>query len=81
MFDLFFIINETNFASYVYDNTSSRTANTIDEVIRSLEHDHMMLLNWFSYNQMKPNKSKCHLLMNKKDEVTTRMEIRKLNIC
>ena len=35
--DLFFIINETDFASYADDNTSYRTANTVDEVIQSVE--------------------------------------------
>ena len=44
----------------------------IDEVIQSLEHDSMMLFQWFSDNQMKANISKCHLLVNKNDEVTIR---------
>ena len=60
-------MNETDFASYADDNTSYRTANTIDEVIESLENDSMMLFQWFSDNQMKVNISKCHLLVNKKD--------------
>ena len=71
--DLFFIMNETDFASYADDNTPYRIANTIDEVIQSLEHDSMMLFQWFSDNQTKANKSKCHLLVNKKDEVTIRI--------
>ena len=53
--------------------TPYRTANTIDEVIQSLEHDSMMLLQWSSDNQMKANISKCHLLVNKKNEVTIRI--------
>ena len=53
--------------------TPYRTANTIDEVIQSLEHDSMMLLQWSSDNQMKANISKCHLLANKKNEVTIRI--------
>ena len=40
--DIFFIMNETDFASYADDNMPYRTANTIDEVIHSLEHDSMM---------------------------------------
>ena len=71
--DPFFIMNETDFASYADDNTSYRTANTIDEVIQSLEHDSMVLFQWSSDNQMKANISKCHLLVNKKDEVTIRI--------
>ena len=67
------MMNETGFASYADDNTPYRTANTIDEVIQSLEHDSMMLSQWFSDNQMKANISKCHLLVNKKNEVTIRI--------
>ena len=71
--DLFFIMNETDFASYADDNMPYRTANTTDEVIQSLEHDSMMLFQWFSDKQMKPNMSKCHLLVNKKNEATIRI--------
>ena len=71
--DLFFIKNETDFASYADDKTPYKTANTIDEVIQSLEHVSMMLFQWFPDNQMKANISKCHLLVNKKNEVTIRI--------
>ena len=33
-----------------------------------------MLIQWFSDNQVKTNISKCHLLVNKKDEVTIRIK-------
>ena len=59
-------MTKTDIASYADDNTSYRTANTIDEVIKSLEHDTMMLFKWFSDNHRKVNISKCHLLLNKK---------------
>ena len=64
--DLFFIMNETDFASYAYHNIPYRTANTIDEVIQSLEHDTTILFQWFSDNQMKANIGNYHLLVNKK---------------
>ena len=63
-------MNETEFASYADDKTPYRTANTIDEVIQSLEQDSFMLFQWFSDNPMKIKVSKCHLLVNKKDKVT-----------
>ena len=67
-------MNETDFTSYADDNTPYRIASTIDEVIQSLEHDDsMMLFQWLSDNQMNTNISKCHLLVNKKDEVTIRI--------
>lgn len=71
--DLFFIINETEIANYVDDNIPSRTANTINEVIQSLEHGTIMLLKSFCDNQVKADISKCHFLVNKKDEVIIRI--------
>ena len=59
----------TDFSSYADDNTPYRTADTIEEIIKLLERDSMMLFKWFSDNQMKANISKCHLLVNKKEEV------------
>ena len=46
-----------------------RTEATIEEVMKLLEQDSTMFFKWFSDNQMKANISKCHLLVNKKDEV------------
>ena len=50
-------------------NTPYTTAGTIDEVIKLLEHESIMLFQWLSNKQMKVNISKCHLLVNKKDKV------------
>ena len=66
-------MNETDFVSYANDNMPYRTANTIDEVIQSLEYDSMILFQCLSDNQMKANISKCHVLVNKKNEVTIRV--------
>ena len=38
----------------------------------------MILFKWFSDNQRKVNISKCHLLVNKKDDVTIRIEDKKI---
>ena len=38
----------------------------------------MMLFKWVSDNQMKANISQCHLLVNKKDEVTKKIEDTKI---
>ena len=46
-----------------------RTVDTIDEVTKKLlERDSLLLLKWYSDNQMKAHISKSHLLVNKKDE-------------
>ena len=41
----------------------------------------MMLFQWFSDNQMKANISKCHLLVNKKDEVTIKIGDTEIKNC
>ena len=66
-------MKETDFSSYADNNTPYRTAETIDEVIKLLEHDSTLLFKWFSDNQMKANINKCHLLVNKKDEVIIKL--------
>ena len=72
--DLFFIMKETDFSSYADHNTSYRTADTNEEVIKLLESDSAMLFKWFSDNQLKASISKYHLLVNKKDEVVINLE-------
>ena len=47
-------MNETDFSSYVDDNMIYRTANTVDDVTQSLEHDSMMLFKLFSDNESQP---------------------------
>ena len=63
--DLFFIMNESEFASYAHDNTSYTSGQNIDNVIRTFENDSVRLFKWFSNNQMKAKKDKCHLQSNK----------------
>ena len=64
-FDVFFIMNETEFASYTDDNTPYTSSQNVDNVIRTLVNDSVSLFKWFSNNQMKTNKDKYHLLSNK----------------
>ena len=45
-------MKETDFSSYADNNIPYRTADTIDEVIKLLERDTMMLLKWFSDNKI-----------------------------
>ena len=71
--DQSFIMNENDFASQADDKRPYGTVNTINEVIQSLEHDTMVLFQWFSDNQMKANIIKCRLPVSKKDEVAIRI--------
>ena len=46
-------MKETDLSSYADDNTPYKIVDTIDEVIKLLKRDCMMLLKWFSDNQKK----------------------------
>ena len=75
-------MNETEFATYADDNTPYTSGQNIDDVIRTLENDSVRLFKWFSNNQMKANKYKCHLLLSNKERVTMKIgetEIRSSN--
>ena len=60
--DLFFIVNEIGFAGYTDDNTLFASSDRLDDILDSLENESLKLFDWFSYNQMKVNRDKCHLL-------------------
>ena len=62
MCDLFFIVNEIGFAGYTDDNTLFASSDRLDDILDSLENESLKLFDWFSYNQMKVNRDKCHLL-------------------
>ena len=63
LIDLFFIIEDTDIASYADDNTPYFSADNIDGVIKSLKDASDILFKWFSDNLMKINADKCHLLV------------------
>ena len=67
--DLFFIIEDTDIASYVDDNTPYVIADNIDGVIKSLEEASEILFKWFNDNLMKINADKCHLLVSTNNTV------------
>ena len=62
-------MNETKFASYADHNTPFISGKNIDDVIRTLENDFVRLFKWFSNNQIKTNKDKCHLPLSNKERV------------
>ena len=61
MCDLYFIVNEVDFASYAVDNTPFVSGERLDDVLDSLKNASLKLFDWFSNNQMKANPDKCHL--------------------
>ena len=70
---MFFELSQTDLSSYAHDNTRYVEAKNIDEVITILENDSIQLLKWFSDNQMKDNKDKCHLVFSN-NEVSMKID-------
>ena len=68
--DLFYMMSDTDFASYADDNTPYVSADTIDEVIKTLETAFVKLFKWFANNQMKANQDKCHLIVSKNENIS-----------
>ena len=67
-------MNETDFASYVDDNTPYVTGDSIESVINSLENVSIKLFKWFADNRMKANKDKCHLLRSGSENITINVD-------
>ena len=67
--DLFFIMNETDFASYADDNTPYVVGDNIEDVIIKLQNAPLTLFQWFYYNQMKADPDKCHFICSTDDKV------------
>ena len=65
LIDLFFIIEDTDFASYADDNTLYVIADNINGVIKSLEEASENLFKFYlNDNLMKINAGNCHLLVS-----------------
>ena len=61
--DLFFILDETNVCNYADDTGLHACDKDLNEVIRRLEHDSCLAMEWFENNYMKLNKDKCKVLI------------------
>ena len=69
LIDSFFIIEDTDIASYSDDKTPYVIADNIDGVIKSLEKPSEITFKWFNDNVVKINTEKCHLLVSTKNTV------------
>ena len=62
--DLFFILEETKVCNYADDTGVHACHKDIGSLMRSLEHDTHLAIEWFKSNYMKLNKTKCHLIVS-----------------
>ena len=58
LFDLFWIMNNTELTSYANDNMPYAVGNNIEELIVKLQKASKTQFQWFSDNQMKSNPDK-----------------------
>ena len=63
MNDIFYFINNTKIANYADDSTTYSIAETIPNLLETLENETTLLLEWFKSKEMKSNEDKCHLLV------------------
>ena len=60
--NLFFIMNDVEFASYTDDNTPFFVGDDLSDVILKLQNTSKALFKRFNDNQMKANPDKCHFI-------------------
>ena len=61
--DLFFIVLETAICNFVGDISLYTSAISLDVLKKKLDYAAEKAIDWFEYNDMKLNSSKCHLLV------------------
>ena len=61
--DIFFFLEKTLIANFADDNTPHCVEKDIMTLLKNLEADTYTILNWFRFNEMKPNQGKCHLFI------------------
>ena len=62
--DLFWVYQNTEACNFADDTTLYACDQDIETVIRNLEHDSLLVMEWFEWNYMKLNADKCHLLIS-----------------
>ena len=62
--DLFFEDYSSDFANYADDTTPYECGPTLNEVMNNLEITTEKMFEWFSFNNLKANASKCHLFLS-----------------
>ena len=62
--DLFYLPDFTEVCNFADDTTFHACDNDLNNLIKRLEHDAFLAIEWFETNNMKLNKDKCHLLVS-----------------
>ena len=62
--DLFFEDYSSDFANYADDTTPYECGPTLNDVMNDIEITAEKMFEWFSFNNLKANASKCHLFLS-----------------
>ena len=71
--DMFYFVDKTKIANYADDNSTYTTESNIDNLLKILEEETSLVLNWFRINEMKSNDDKCHLIVANHVDVSVRL--------
>ena len=63
--DLFYLTECTNMCNYADDTSFHACDSYLKDLITRLEHDSLLVIEWFQGNYMKLNQEKCHLLISR----------------
>ena len=70
---MFYFIRDTKIANYADDNTLYTVKDNIADLLKTLESETSLILNWFRMTEMKPNNDKCHLLVCNQDQLSVKL--------
>ena len=71
--DLFYIIEKIDIADFADDNTLYVTGDNISSVVKHLEKVAGAIFQWFKDNELKANAGKCHVLLNRSNDLTVKI--------
>ena len=78
--DLLFLSEFTDLCNFADDTTFYACDMDLNSLIKRLEHDSFLVIEWFENNNMKLNQDKCHLLVSgyKNENVSANIENEKI---
>ena len=77
--DMFYFITDTKIANYADDNTLYTVKENIDDLLKTLENETYLILDWFRMNEMKPNDDKCHLIVYNQNKLSVTLGKEKID--
>ena len=67
---IFYFTKDANMANYADDSTIYAVEGNIDNLLKTLEKETAVILNWFKINEMKLNDDKCYLIVCNEENVS-----------